>query len=100
MATVTYIGEEPANGSFLWHGEVFAVGVPVETAHPVLLKQVRTNRFFTVVDEEELIDGEVDTPFERGAKAALDGKKRTVPPAYRGKPSGEQWQAGYDKAAG
>lgn len=100
MATVTYIGEEPASGSFSWLGEVFAVGVPVDTEHELLIRKAKGNRFFTVVEDAPLIVGEVDTPYERGAKAALEGKKRTIPPAYRGKPSGEAWQAGYDKAAG
>lgn len=41
-----------------------------------------------------------DTPFTRGAKAATEGKKRNVPPAYRGKPEGEAWAAGFDSVAG
>lgn len=93
MARVTYIGEEPRNGSFSWLGHEFAVGVPVETDHAQLIHQASTNRFF-IVEE----DGP-DTPYERGAKAALAGKKRTIPPAYRSKPEGEQWAAGYDEAA-
>lgn len=96
MATVTYIGEEPRNGSFSWLGHEFVVGVPVETEHAQLIHQASTNRFFLV---EEKGAGTPDTPYERGARAALDGKKRTVPPAYRGKPEGEQWAAGYDEAA-
>lgn len=36
------------------------------------------------------------TAFGRGAKAKADGKARSVPPAYRGKPEGERWLAGYD----
>lgn len=43
---------------------------------------------------------EAETPFSRGAKAASEGKRRNVPPAYRGKPDGEAWGAGYDSIAG
>lgn len=39
-----------------------------------------------------------DLVFDRGAKAKADGKKRSVPPAYRGKPEEARWLAGYDEA--
>lgn len=32
----------------------------------------------------------------RGVKAKADGKPRSVPPAYRGKPEEARWLAGYD----
>lgn len=39
---------------------------------------------------------EPDPVFERGAAAKAAGKKRIVPPAYRGKPEETRWLAGYD----
>ncbi len=41
-------------------------------------------------------DGKL-SPLERGMQAARDGKPRNVPPAYRGKPAGEEWELGYDE---
>jgi hypothetical protein len=38
----------------------------------------------------------LDTVKARGAKAKSDGKGRSVPPAYRGKPEEAAWLAGYD----
>jgi hypothetical protein len=35
----------------------------------------------------------------RGAKAQGDGKDRSVPPAYRGKPEEAAWLAGFDAEA-
>lgn len=35
----------------------------------------------------------------RGAKAREDGKDRSVPPAYRGKPEEAAWLAGFDAEA-
>ncbi len=40
-------------------------------------------------------DGKL-SPLERGMQAAREGKPRNVPPAYRGKPAGEEWELGYD----
>lgn len=67
-------------------------------------------QIFNIEDGDKLPKGWADTPaayegadtdttdevFARGAKAAQDGKDRSVPPAYRGKPEGERWVAGYD----
>lgn len=39
-----------------------------------------------------------DPVAERGAAAKAAGKARAVPPAYRGKPEGARWLAGYDGA--
>lgn len=66
---------------------------------------------FDLDDGEKLPKGWADTPaayadsgesqpadkaFDGGVKAAQDGKDRSVPPAYRGKPEGERWAAGFD----
>lgn len=37
-----------------------------------------------------------DPVFDRGRAANADGKGRSVPPAYRGKPEEARWLAGYD----
>jgi hypothetical protein len=44
----------------------------------------------------EVIVTEGDAVVARGAKAKADGKGRTVPPAYRGKPEEARWLAGWD----
>lgn len=57
--------------------------------------ELKTIGIATAVDPDADGDGKV-SPLERGMKAAREGKPRTVPVAYRGKPSGEEWELGYD----
>jgi hypothetical protein len=39
-----------------------------------------------------------DPVADRGRAARADGKERSVPPVYRGKPEAERWLTGYDEA--
>lgn len=47
-------------------------------------------------DEDE---GKPGSPEERGFAAGMAGKKRSVPPSYRGKPEADEWLKGFDAAA-
>lgn len=50
-------------------------------------------------DDEQDDESKPGTPEERGFAAGMAGKKRTVPPAYRGKPEADEWLKGFDAAA-
>lgn len=77
-------------------------------------------RIFHLKEGEDLPEGWEDTPAAfkkpakakedgdaakldavkaKGAKAKEDGKERSVPPAYRGKPEEAAWLAGFDGGA-
>lgn len=89
MATITYTGESESV-SFL--GQAFAKGKAVETDDAALIRAAGANRFFAVAKA----DTAADTPFDRGAAAAAEDKKRSVPPAYRGKSEAAEWLDGFD----
>jgi hypothetical protein len=90
MASITYNGESE---SIEWMGETFAKGKAVTTDNAALIRAAGNNRFFTVTNAG---DTEADTPFNRGAAAATEDKKRSVPPAYRGKTEADEWLRGFD----
>jgi hypothetical protein len=92
-------------------GVWFPVGEAVEVSEPAIVRKLLGNRFFEAVASKAKAvapNGEPDAPgapsedavMARGAAAKADGKKRNVPPAYRGKPEEPRWLAGYDGAAG
>ena len=89
MAKVTYIGESE---NVSWHGIAFAQGEAVETDNVEIIKAAGANPLFKVTGATV----ENDTPFSRGEAAAVSGKARTVPVAYRGKSEAEEWLTGFD----
>ena len=92
MAKVTYLGDEETPGPVTWAGHFMEPGQPVDVTNPIVLAKAAVHPMFDV----EFGDMPADTPRDRGAKAAAAGKKRSVPPAYRGKSEAEDWLEGYD----
>jgi hypothetical protein len=97
MAEITYLGEDltsdrPKGEPITWAGVTFEPGRAVEVTDERIIAKATANPYFDV----DAVDMPTDTPRDRGVKAATDGKKRNVPPAYRGKSEAEDWLAGYD----
>ena len=109
MAKFTYDGVEGAadpKGTFAF-GVYFPIGKAVEIDDPAVIGKLGGHPHFSASDKEakdaehEAGTGPAnDKARDGGRKARIDGKPRSVPPAYRGKPEGEAWLAGYDEAAG
>lgn len=93
MATIKYTDLDGACPSTVWHGVRFDDGKTVTTEDQALIDAAKTNPWFTVSGDTDVSE---DTPFERGADAAREDKKRLVPPAYRGKSEAGEWLEGYD----
>lgn len=91
MATITYNGE---SDGISWMGVEFERGKAVESDDAALIRAAGGNRFFSVKKASQ--DGSEDTPFNRGAAAASEDKKRSVPVAYRGKSEADEWLSGFD----
>lgn len=89
MAKITYIGEAE---DVEWFGVYFPPGKAIETEDATLIRAAGSNRLFEV----ERAGTTVDTPFERGAAAATEDRKRSVPVAYRGKSEAQEWLDGFD----
>lgn len=89
MAKITYVGESE---NVEWFGVNFPQGRAIETDDATLIRAAGGNRMFEV----SKADVSADTPFDRGAAAAAEDKKRAVPVAYRGKSEAQEWLDGYD----
>lgn len=109
MAKFTYDGVEGAADpkGTLAFGAYFPVGKPVEVEDALVVEKLAGHQHFTASDKEakeaEYAAGAGpvnDKARDGGRKARVDGKPRSVPVAYRGKPEGDAWLAGYDEAAG
>jgi hypothetical protein len=100
MPTITYTDLDGGAPSVEFHGKTFLSTVPVEVDEEQdaeLLEAAKENRFFEVSDSGSA-PKEESTAQAKGRKAAEDGKPRSVPPAYRGKPEAAAWAYGYDQA--
>lgn len=100
MATITYTDLDGGAPSITFRGKTFLSTVPVEVDEEQdkdLIEAAKENRFFDV-DEGGSAPKEESTAQAKGRKAAEDGKPRSVPPAYRGKPEASAWAYGYDQA--
>lgn len=98
--TITYTDLDGSAPKTSWHGTDFITGKPVEVDDDLdarLIEAARGNAWFEVKSGEA--PSGVVTPYDRGFKAGQDGKDRSVPPSYRGKPEADAWLAGYDDGA-
>lgn len=98
MVSITYKGE---SNQVEWFGVAFDKGKSVDTDNEALIKAAGNNRLFEVKVAPPPLPPATpplapDTPFDRGATAAIEKKERSVPAAYRGKPEGVQWLGGFD----
>lgn len=93
MAIIKYTDIEGACPSTVWHGVRFEDGKTVTTEDQTLIDAAKMNPWFEVKGDDAV---DTDTPFERGADAAREDKKRSVPPAYRGKSEADEWLQGFD----
>ena len=102
MKTITYTDLEGGAPVIKWHGREFTSTVPVEVDDEKdgdLIKAAEGNRFFKVEDDAPAPEHD-ETIVGKGEAAAREGKKRLVPPAYRGedkKPQADAWLYGYDR---
>lgn len=84
---------------------------PVKTIPTYGYHKDGSAQIFDLPEGEGLPKGWYDTPqdtpepsdddkvFMKGAAAKAEGKDRSIPPAYRGKPEAERWLAGFDADA-
>ena len=99
MAKITYYDREKAAPRVVFHGVAFEHKEPVEVdelKQAPLVRLAERNPFFEVAGKG---DREPSRAYGRGADAAASGKERSIPVAYRGKPDGAQWLAGFDDRA-
>ncbi len=106
MATVTYHAPEDDAEVVTYMGTKFFNGQPVEIddeteAGAMLLAKAENNPFFDVdgASAAKPKAAKAEGPAAKGAAAAAAGKPRSVPVAYRGKPSEVEWLTGYDATA-
>ena len=98
--TITYTDLDGSAPKTNWHRTDFITGRPVEVdddRDAALIEAARGNPWFEVKSGEAPTG--IVTPYDRGFKAGSEGKDRSVPPSYRGKPEGDAWLAGYDDGA-
>lgn len=106
MAQVTYIAPDKDDRVVDYMGVEFFHDQPKDVDDPRLIAKARTNPHFRVEGDDPVAEprseadeaAALEKAKANGAKAAADGKKRRVPPAYAGKPEGDFWLAGYDEA--
>lgn len=97
MTKITYLGEsDDSNAPVTWLGHTFRPGDTIDVKHAHVITKARTNPFFDVDEVSEADEPELSTPRGKGLHAARNGKKRNVPPAYRGKSEAEEWLSGFD----
>ncbi len=98
MAEITYLpkGDLPATNE--WGAYTFEANKPLEVTDKHIIKKAKDNPYFKVVEDEEaeVVSEENDTPFDRGAQAARDGKSRNAPGRWASNKKGEEWLKGYD----
>lgn len=101
MAQFRFIGDPRANGHGpspqALFGLVFSRDEWTEVPADLVEKAASHSHLEPRREAGRAEDSEAgDAVAARGAAAKADGKKRTVPPAYRGKPEEARWLTGYD----
>lgn len=91
---------------FEWMGVEFSRDEWADVSDPSIIAKLDANSHYerekgaqthTISVRDMPAQGHATDPVTaRGAAAKAAGKKRTVPPAYRGKPEEARWLAGYD----
>jgi hypothetical protein len=104
MPLVTYNAPQDDSEVVTYMGVKFFSGHPIEvdaSEHAALIGKALGNPHFNVEGADEAATkDDPKTPAERGSAAAIAGKPRSVPPAYRGKSEEIEWLTGYDNIAG
>lgn len=99
--TITYTDLDGAAPKITWHGRDFVSEKPIEVddeQDAALIEAAEGNAWFEVKSGgAPKPDGK--SPYDKGYKAAADGKDKSIPVAWRGKPEGTAWLTGYDDGA-
>lgn len=105
MAKFTYQGVDGAHDpkGTLQFGTYFPLNKAVEVEDPQAIAKLAGHPHFKASDKEardaehEVGSGPSNERAKaNGARAKQEGKDRSIPPAYRGKPEEAAWLAGYD----
>jgi hypothetical protein len=101
--TITYNDDEDgAAPKVTWHGRDFITGKAIEVDEDrdaALIEAAGGNPFFEVKDGSPSAAASANSPYDKGYKAGSEGKEKSVPVAYRSKPEGDVWSAGWDDGA-